>query len=236
MQRKNCLFISLINLLLILAPSWMWAQSSYKDKVPANWKIIEEVKGDLNKDGLEDVILLIEKVDSTNIILNDGLGADTLNINPRGIYVFLQDAENNYTLIEENLKGFIPSENIAEAPCLMDPLIDGEVDVVHNILQLRFNYWYSCGTWYITSVVYKFRYQNYGMELIGMDYLSLHRASGDEERVSMNFSTKQKEETSVPNQTEGAEPKSEWSSFKLNEMYRLGSCYEDLFMDLLELE
>lgn len=35
--------------------------TQYQQYIPKHWKILETVKGDLNRDGLEDIVLVIEE-------------------------------------------------------------------------------------------------------------------------------------------------------------------------------
>ncbi len=174
-------------LALFFCHSIMAQENSIKKYIPKNWKIIQKIKGDLNKDQKDDLVLIIEETDSMKMLKNEGLGADSLNTNPRGIMVFFND-NNKYTLISKNLKGFIPSKNSVENSCLEDPL--NPVEIEKNILIINFNYWLSCGSWYVNNATYKFRYQNNSFELIGFDHFELHRASGKKSEMSINFLTK----------------------------------------------
>lgn len=213
-----------------------WGQNSYTKEIPENWKIISQVSGDLNKDGIEDLVLIIENTDVSNIIKNEGLGAPSLNINPREILVFFKDERNNYMLIEKNAIGFIQSENDEESTCLADPLmIDGGIKISNNILIVHFNYWLSCGSWSVNDASYKFRFQNNSFELIGFDHFSFNRATTEETRTSLNFSTKKKEETIGLNQSEESKPKTTKSTIKVNQLYKLKNCNENTYFEILEL-
>lgn len=77
--------------------------------------------GDLNKDKLEDTVIVIEKEDKENI-KNDVLGPDYLNLNPRILLVLFKQKDGAYILVAKNDKGFIQSENDQENPTLMDTL------------------------------------------------------------------------------------------------------------------
>ncbi|MEG0851190.1 MAG: hypothetical protein RSH24_15095 [Flavobacterium sp.] len=227
-------YIVLIFLMFFFASSW--GQNSYTKEIPENWKIISQVSGDLNKDGIEDLVLIIENTDASNILKNEGMGAPNLNINPREILVFFKDEKNNYTLIEKNAMGFIHSENDEESTCLADPLmIDGGIKISNNILIVHFNYWLSCGSWSVNDASYKFRFQNNSFELIGFDHFSFNRATTEETRTSLNFSTKKKEETIGLNQSEESKPKTTKSTIKVNQLYKLKNCNENTYFEILEL-
>lgn len=227
-------YVTLIFLIVFVTSSW--GQNSYTKEIPKNWKIISQVNGDLNKDGIKDLAVIIEKNDASNILKNEGLGVPSLNINPREILVFFKDEENNYRLIEKNAMGFIHSENDEESTCLADPLmIDGGIKISNNILIIHFNYWLSCGSWEVNDSSYKFRFQSNSFELIGFDHFSFNRATTEETRTSINFSTKKKEVTIGLNQSEESKPKTTKSTIKVNELYNLKNCNQNTYFEILKL-
>lgn len=160
------------------------------DFVPAKWKIIAEAKGDLNKDGLVDVALVIEKTDPKNFISNaDRLGRDILNINPRMLMVLFKQNNGKYLLAARNT-GFVPSENDDESPCLADPIGEtGGIEIKKGVLIVSFQYWLSCGSYGVNTNSYTFRYQDKKFALIGFDEHYYSRASGEITKMSINFST-----------------------------------------------
>ena len=67
----------------------------------------DEIKGDLNKDGLEDIVLVIKEVNEANVVRDENRGK--LDKNRRGILVLL-NTKNGYELVSKNLSCFF-SEN-----------------------------------------------------------------------------------------------------------------------------
>jgi len=223
--------------LLFLVYTASFGQSSYKNQIPKNWKIISTIEGDLNKDAIADLVLIIEDTNPDNYILNDGFGEDTLNINARGILVFFKDNKNNYTLIEKNLNGFILSQNSEESPCLADPLMwNGDVSISKNILIIHFNYWLSCGSWYVNDATYKFRFQHNTFELIGFDHSEFHRASGEESSTSINYSTKKMENTTGLNMFEESKPVTTRKTFNISKLYQLKECTDETYFEILDIK
>jgi len=89
-----------------------------KDFIPENWKVVQQVNGDLNKDNVEDVAIVIQNTDKNNIILNKEMGVDTLDKNPRTLIILFKDASTNgYKLAVQN-NSFILSH---EEPEMSDP-------------------------------------------------------------------------------------------------------------------
>ena len=185
-----------------------------EDFVPKHWSAIMKVDGDLNKDGLADTALIVEQENPENIIVTEY--NDTLNTNPRVLLVLFKQENGTYKLAAKNDKGFIepPKENSS----LLDPLEEGDINIKNNTLRLRFQYFFSAGSWYITNVEYVFRYQNNHFELIGVETNSSHRATGEETIVSFNLSTNKLETTMGGNIFEEKEnnPKKETETFIYN--------------------
>lgn len=189
----------IFTLLFLAITSSLFAQSDHpvlkksaatvKDFIPNGWKMIYEAKGDLNKDLQPDVALIIQNTNPKNLVLNDGLGTDTLNVNPRILMILFKQTNGSYQLVAKN-SSFIPTENDAESPCLADPLSEtGAIAVKKGSLILSYNYWVSCGSYGVSTNNYTFRYQNKKFELIGFDSKEFSRSTGEENSMSVNFST-----------------------------------------------
>ena len=138
--------------------------------------IMKEIKGDLNKDGLEDIVLVI-KGTNENQIVNDE-HRSKLDRNRRGIIILLNKG-NHYELALKNYDCF-SSENeeggVYYAPELIVEIKNGNLLV--NYLHGRYGYWN-----------YTFRHQNRDFELIGYDR-SNNRGPMTESDISINFLTR----------------------------------------------
>ena len=185
-----------------------------EDFVPKHWSAIMKIDGDLNKDSLADTALIVEQENPNNISITEY--NDTLNTNPRALLVLFKQENGTYKLAAKNDKGFI--EPPKESSSLLDPLGEGGINIKNNTLRLRFQYFFSVGSWYITNVEYVFRYQNNHFELIGVETNSFHRATGEETIVSFNLSTNKLETTMGGNVFEEKEnnPKKETETFIYN--------------------
>jgi len=118
------------------------------DFVPTEYKILQEVKGDLNKDGLEDHVLVIaEKQDKSRcgIIIAFNKGGDYENV-----------------LENRNIFSYDENENGDEA---FNPSVD--VAIKKGILGIE--WYYMQVRPYYGHLSYKFRFQNSDFELIGYD-------------------------------------------------------------------
>ncbi|MDM1383910.1 hypothetical protein [Myroides marinus] len=221
----------IVLILFVLMSCVSWSQKSFFEYVPKNWKIVSTAKGDLNKDGIEDLVLIVKDNDASNRIKNESLGQELLDVNSRNLLILFKDKSGNYTLADSNSNGFIPSENSTENPCLSDPFTG--VNIVKNILILDFNYWYSCGTYFVSNISYKFRYQNNNFELIGVEESSFSRSSGEQTDTSINFSIKKKEVTTGLNEFHESNPVTTKSSIEISELFKLKDCYFDTYSEVL---
>ena len=146
--------------------------------------------GDLNQDGLSDVVLVVEENNPANLKQNDGMGVDELNLNRRHLVVLLKTSSGFRKAAEATR--FLPSENSADNPCLSDPMDNaGEdsVQIVDGLLKVLLQEWSSCGSWGTSNSEFKFRHENGRLRLIGFDTFSHMRNSGDAVSYSTNFLT-----------------------------------------------
>lgn len=200
-----------------------------KDLIPDNTTLIIIEYGDLNKDGREDVVFVIETNEKENYIDNtDGLGPNILNINPRTIIIAFKTA-NGYEIKAKNKK-LLPTENNPDNPCIADPLSEGGIKIEKGVLKIRYHLWSSCGSWSTSNEEFIYRYQKNKFKLIGYSSSSFHRASGEMYEISINYSTKKKCTLSGGNMFEGEEPTSEvWENIEINELYN----FEDIRYDMV---
>lgn len=138
----------------------------------------DEIKGDLNNDSTEDLVLIIKGTDKTKIIQDEYRGK--LDRNRRGIIVLLKKGD----LYEVAAKNY---------DCFSSEYEDGGVYFAPELYfeitkgKLYINYGHGrYGNW-----SYTFKYKNGDMELIGYDsYYS--RGPVPQNEVSINFLTKKK--------------------------------------------
>ncbi|WP_343705016.1 hypothetical protein [Flavobacterium sp.] len=151
------------------------------DFIPKNYVPFDTIKGDFNKDGLEDCILIIKGTDKSKIVTDEYRGE--LDRNRRGIIALL-NKNGGYELAVKNYDCF-SSENedggVYYAPELDFEIKDGKLYI--NYAHGRYGYWN-----------YTFRYQNNDLELIGYDSSENHGPIVLY-KTSINFLTKTKIES-----------------------------------------
>ena len=183
----------------------------YEDGISSgSW---DEIKGDLNKDGLEDIVLIIKETDKNKIIKDEYRGE--LDRNRRGIIVLLNKGDF-YELATKNYDCF-SSENedggVYFAPELYVEIKKGKLYISYG--HGRYGNW-----------GYTFRYQNGDMELIGFD-LYTSRGPVAQYEVSINFLTNKKLTRDNLNKDEDGDEyttdnfKETWENIKKKKLLRL---------------
>ena len=237
MKRKLFFILSLflIYSIYVFGENFPQKAKTVNDFIPKGWKKILTTNGDLNKDKLEDTVIVIEKEDKKNIKKNDGFGPEELNLNPRILLVLFKQKDGTYILASKNDKGFIKSEGNDDNPALMDTLDD--IIIKNNVLKIVFNYFMSAGSWWTSTNVYIFRFQNNVFELIGYESNAYMRNTGEEEGTSINFSTNKTKITTGGNIFEEKEnnPKDEWRYLKFEKKYILDEMTESTLDEILDI-
>ncbi len=180
--------------------------------LPEGYVVFEEIYGDLNKDGLEDCIVIIKGTDKSKIIKDEHRGE--LDRNRRGIIV-LFDKKDCYELIVKNYDCF-SSENedggVYFAPELSVSTEKGNLHIQYD--HGRYGDW-----------EYVFRFSNSDFNLIGYDASSNYGPIINS-KTSINFLTRKKlEKVNVNENAEGGDEIFEdtWSNITVKSMKKLSS-------------
>jgi len=146
--------------------------------IPDGYIIIEEIYGDLNKDGMEDCVLIVKATDKENIIQDEYRGEQDRN--RRGLIILL-NKNGVYVEAVKNI-GCFSSEN-EDGGVYFAP--DLSVNISKGNLYISYDHG-RYGGW-----KYTFRNQNSDFELIGYD-ASEKRGPVVLNETSINFLTKKK--------------------------------------------
>ncbi|MGQ7947588.1 hypothetical protein [Flavobacterium sp. WC2509] len=179
------------------------------DFLPKGYLISEKVNGDLNKDGIEDIILIIKGTSKSKIIKDEYRGE--LDRNRRGIIV-LFNKKDNFELASKNYDCF-SSEN-EDGGVYFPPELSVEIKKGNLCVHYghgRYGYW-----------KYTFRFKNSDFELIGYD--ASNGGAVIDSETSINFLTKKKlEKVNVNKNAEGGDEvfKEVWKSININRLIKL---------------
>lgn len=215
--------LSLSLLLTLLSTTYAQVNPSEKpaDFLPKGYVVVEELRGDLTKDDLEDLVYIIQGTDEKLILDDETRGI--LNHNPRGIVIGIQ-REGTYEVALENHTCF-PS--------------DGEDGEVYYAPDLSFKI--AKGNLYVTfdhgrygSSTYTFRYQNIDFELIGYDQ-SDNFGPVVAREISINFMTRKKlERANTFTKKEGEDEtfKETWKTIKIDSLIKLSEIKDFRELDM----
>lgn len=190
---------------------------SFEKIIPKDWRLLDSISADLNQDGIKDLVFAIQSTDQNKIEINNGLGIDSIDLNPRvlAIYFGTESGELKKKLISEE---FII---LRDSPTMDEPFEGFHINN-KGVLDINFRFWYSAGSWSMSNHTYRFRYQNNDFVLIGYDSNEAHRASGETTDYSINFLTK-KMKITKGNFSEDVKETVEWKKFKLKKLFTIES-------------
>ncbi|MFN0254965.1 hypothetical protein [Pedobacter ureilyticus] len=182
-------------------------------------------KSDLNKDGLLDIVILIEEIGLKN---QHETNATNLKSSERHLLVAFKRPDGSYKWAAKNTS-IIPPKDDPKRPCLLDPFGENSgISTENSLIKIHLQQFYSCGAWEIYDFDYIFRYQNQKFELIGYNESSLHRSTGEEISTTVNFSTAKMTRTTGSNAfKKGAKPKTVWQNIKPKQRLELNSIKEE---------
>jgi hypothetical protein len=156
-------------------PSGKTSNANLIKQIPAGYRLIKEIRGDLNGDGADDYVLIIKATDKK--MFRQYYDFDTLlDYNRSGIMIFFKDGDD-YRLALENRKCF---EAEFEDDLHLTPALS--VRIKKGNLYLAFGTGRAKHGW----VEYTFRYRDSEFELIGYDESEPYNCT----LVSINFLTK----------------------------------------------
>jgi hypothetical protein len=192
------------------------------DFIPEGYRLFDELHGDLNKDGVNDCVLIVKGTDKKNVIIDEDRGE--LDRNRRGIIVLLKE-KDSYVQVAKNT-GCFSSENedggVYYAPELSVDIEKGKLFV--RYAHGRYGYW-----------SYTFRLNGSHVELIGYDSSDNHGPVINS-LVSINFLTGKKQtKTNVNEEAESGDEVFEetWETIQKKEPIKLSGVkdFDELYFD-----
>jgi hypothetical protein len=153
--------------------------------LPNGWEIVQQATGDLNRDGLPDVALVIQQGVQVNTLKKDDVGPSTADGAPRALLIAFREHQLDSYATQIVNQTFIPTHD--------DPINDDPFDslaISNGTLHVSLRFWASAGTWFSTSTEFTFRHQDGCFRLIGLDRSELNRATAELTTLSVNYATR----------------------------------------------
>ena len=211
-------------LLLAIATQSIIAQTTLKsnanDFIPKGFVLSSTSIGDLNKDGVDDKVLLVKGTDKGAFVKNEY--GELVDRNRRGIIVLFKK-DNQYEQVLKNLNCF-SSENeddgVYYSPELSLEIGKGNLYV--NYAHGRYGYW-----------KYTFRYRKGDFYLIGYD--NSEGGAVVEKETSINFLSKKKQvKVNTNSSAEGGDEEftETWTNIVISQLMKLREVKD---FDVLEL-
>jgi len=206
-----------MKLLSTLSLALLWAiafgqpvlKQNANDFIPKGFVLSSTSIGDLNKDGVDDKVLLVKGTDKGAFVKNEY--GELVDRNRRGLIVLFKK-DNQYEQVLKNLNCF-SSENedggVYYAPELSLEIGKGNLYV--NYAHGRYGYW-----------KYTFRYRKGDFYLIGYD--NSEGGAAVEKETSINFLSKKKQvKENVNENAQGGDEvfKETWTNITVNKLLKL---------------
>ncbi len=191
--------------------------------IPDGYVEFEKHFGDLNKDGVDDCVLIIKDTDSANIVVNRF--DERVDRNRRGIIILFKTADG-YEIADKSLDCF-SSENedggVYFPPDLSFEIKDHKLYISYG--HGRYGHW-----------KYTFRYQDGSFKLIGFDSSS-NRGPITMTKTSINFQSKKKlvsQNTNENADVGGEVYKETWHDIEIDKLIELAEIEDFDTLDMYD--
>lgn len=195
--------------------------NSSGDLVPEGWSITE-ASGDLNKDGISDMVILALPNFKENIkVRDDGY---EYNFNQPILAIYFGSSNGTYTMWRQYANVVPGAESEAD-------MYDYGLSITdRGVLRISISHMMSMGGWGSSSSAYLYRYQNGDFYLIGHDANNLARNTGEFEEVSINYLTCKRQRITYNEFDKKVKRREKWTNIAKQPLMRLGD--EELDTDM----
>ena len=158
-----------------------------KGFVPDAWRLEHTVRGDLNGDSSDDLAIVLRKPYNPPARTSKSDAGAPFDPMQRVLVIALHDSSNGRYRLAHQDHAIIPdrfSGNVEDYLAGPDPL-----EISKGVLRLRLDVFLSAGGWETSSRTFSFRLQDDKFVLIGFDRQIIHRGTGKQEELSINYLT-----------------------------------------------
>ena len=208
-----CLMLALCSCLGAQAVELKPQGISVEDIVPSGW-LHQEAQGDLNKDGLPDLVIVATPDAAENTVTRSDGYVYNFNQPILAIYFGTAQGQFNQWKAYDNVIPADESENCQH---------DVSLEVTdRGVIRISMQLFCSAGSYGVSNDAYAYRYQNGDFFLIGMDREEMMRTTGTSTIVSENYLT-WKRQTKVSNAFDESVPTTEkWTKITRKRLEKLG--------------
>lgn len=187
--------------------------TTVEDIVPAKWEHIESV-GDLNKDGMADLVVIATPDDPAHTKVRDDGYVYNFNQPKLAIYFGTKEGVFHYWRSYDDI---LPTQDEGT-------FIDFTLNITERgTLTIGFSIFASMGSYNSPSSTYVFRYQNGDFYLIGEEQQNFSRTTGEDELESYNYLTHKRQRVITNAFDDSFKPKETWTVIPKEPLKRLGS-------------
>lgn len=190
-------------------------EGTVKDVFPNNCDTVCFQQGDLNNDGIQDMVICATPRNSENMMVRDD--GYEYNFNKPVLAIYFGKGDETYSLFKE-----YPNT----IPGLEDEfgfVTVGSETTDEGDLKFDIEWFYSAGSSAVDQNSYLYRYQDGDFYLIGSEVQSYSRMSGEAENVSKNYLTKKQLTTTFNMKDDKVKPTETWLDLPDEPLEKLGA-------------
>lgn len=178
--------------------------------VPTGWRVEQRLQGDLDRDGRNDVVLVLKMTDAANVLQVDERTPETLDTNPRMLIAALMDPAGGYRTVAQD-HALIPRRVSTDQDDSLDEsgtTGGGGVGInTAGTVTVTLSQFASMGSWQMGETSFNFRYQDGCLRLIGYERSTVQRNTGETNALSINYLTGRAWRTQGSIEHDGEPPK-----------------------------
>lgn len=211
---KNRLLIALLLFpVLAMAQSLKEQGASLETLVPQGWEH-NEATGDLNKDGLQDLVIIATPNHKDNILVRDD--GYEINMNTPQLAIYFGKQGGSFKLFKKYPE-LIPAR---DEFCIVETTLEV---TDRGALRLGVSMFMTAGSADTGGPTYTFRFQNGDFYLIGKDEMEFSRYSGKATETSENYLTWKRQQKNFNMFKDNDDEVTEkWTRLKRRPLQRLG--------------
>ena len=196
----------------IQAQSLRQQGTTVSDIVPAGWEV-NKATGDLNKDGVDDLVMVVKPNFSENTKTRDD--GYVYNFNEPILAIYFGTPDGHFKLWKEYPE-VIPADGEGVS-------VDVSLEVTNrNTLVMNIEEFHSMGSYGNDQYTYVYRFQDGDFYLIGQETECLMRNTGEIETVSENYLTWKRQVVIDNAFEENFKKKETWSQLPKTKLKKLG--------------